>query len=338
MLTAKVDGKWLSTIGGHGPITITFGLHGSESASWEMDSNVRHVALRGNRSVEIYDGGFRIWVGVLQEPGSDGSYFAEGIWRQAVGVPALDATGVPTTVTDTAVAQAQARGEISWTYGTSISSTAWAAASSDLTLEKLLDGVSDEYGTRWVVSADYVLSMQADPTTPLWNVPHAVAGKGLTPAEDEFYTHLVGLYYSATGVISSVTVGSSDAAAVFGRRTASVDLTVMGVITSARATAVIQGMFLRSGARMGWAEGLELTRGQITSTGGTAATLSQIQSLQMVRLEGVVDSSRAYLLPTQTDIVLATSTYTDGSHTISLTPTGYAPRSMADVLTVAVDE
>lgn len=340
MLSVKVGGVWLSTVAAYGPVTVEFGRHGSEAASWEMSPAVRHQVLRGNSLVEIFDGGFCIWAGTLVEPDSDGLYSARGLWHQAEATPAMASDGSLTTVIDFALngAGPAFRGEIGFYTPVSISGTPWASSSGELTLAALLDGYADENGLRWIVTPDSrMVVMRADPTVPSWYVPHAVSGRGLTPAEDEFATHLVGTYYSATNVRATVTVGSSEAATAFGRRTAPVDLTPMGVITGTRATSVLTGMFLLSGARMGWGEGLELSAGQITISDGSPAALSQVQALQMIRLAGTIDTSRANRLSAYTDIVIGSSRYTDGSNSISLTPIGYAPRTLSDILTIAVE-
>lgn len=332
MLSVKVGGQWLSTIGPYGPVTVEYGRHGSEAASWEMSPTLRHQYLRGNAAVRIYDGGYPIWVGTLVEPGSTGQYSAKGIWRQAESTPALNAGGAMSTIPNDIITGAYSRGEISWTYDTSISTTAWSTADGELSLADVLNGYAAETGMQWSVSPEYIVSVQADPTTPRWLVPHAIAGRGLTPAEDEFVTHLVGRYLVSAGVFAPETVGSADAAAVFGRRVAPVDLVPLGFITSTRANAILTGMFLRAGARMGWGEGLELLHGQVTTMGGTAAALAQVQAGHMIRLGGTIDTSRAYILRGYTDLVIAGSRYTDGSGRIQLTPLGYAPRNLRDVL------
>lgn len=337
MLSVKIGGAWLSSLAAYGPVTVEFGEHGSEAASWEMDSTFRHPLLRGSQTVQIYDGGFPIWSGRLVEPGSGGEFSALGAWRQAETALAMNTSNVPTTVPNDAIAGAVSRGEISWT-GT-VSAATWGGTNPDpkMTLATLLDGYADEAGLRWYVTPANTVTTQADPTTPQWLVPHAVAGRGLTPADDDFATHLVGTYLTGTSTYSSRTIGSASSATVFGRRTKWVDLTPMGVISAARADSVLTGMFLLSGARMGWGEGLELSRSQITTMGGTLAPLAQISSLQMIRLAGTIDTSRANLLSAYTDIVIGTSRYTDGSDEITLTPMGYAPRNLEDVLTVAVE-
>lgn len=335
MLTVRLAGQDLANLATHGPVTVEYGPHGPETASWQMEPNYQHPLLRASQQVKVYDGGFCIWVGTLVQPGSSGDYEALGAWHQAESALALDAGGNPTTVPDAAIAGAYARGEITWS-GT-ISSSVWGGTSPDptLTLESLLDGFAAEQGIRWSVTPGLTVTTKVDPTTPQWVVPHTVAGRGLTPADDEFCTHLVGTYLVTATTYATRTIGSAAAANVFGRRTRWVDLTPMGVITAAGADSVLTGMFLLSGARMGWAEGLELSSTQITTPGDTPAPLAQITSLQMVRLAGTIDTSRANAMPAYTDIVLGTTRYTDGEDSISVTPIGYAPRNLGDLLTKA---
>lgn len=340
LFSLQVGGQWLSTIAPYGPATVEFGIHGLDSVSWSMDPDFRHPVLRGMSRVDVYDGGFLIGQANMQEPGSAGEYTARGYWRQTETALAMNPAGSLTTVLDDAVAGAFARGEIVYGLKDSLSTTPWSTSTqSDMTLAQLLDGWSTQAGLRWrLLTAATQIEAVADPTTPTWLVPNAVAGRGLVPAEDEFVTHLVGWYLSGSGTYAPVTVGSAEAAAAFGRRTGTVDLTSKGVISLAEATSVLTGMFLLSGARMGWGEGLELGYGQITTAGGVPATLSQIRAGQMVRLAGTIDTSRADRLPAYTDIVIGTSKYTDGSDTISLTPLGYAPRTLSDVLSVALED
>lgn len=338
MFSIWVAGHWLSNLAPRGPVTMEYGEHGFDSASWLMPEGFRHPALRGNAPVDIYDGGFNIGRGRLIEPDAGGGYAVRGLWRQAEDTWSLNSFGDMTSWPQESVSEGIARGELTWAGGaTNFPLAAWGNPSEPMTVAAVLNGYTAEQSTRWALNGNGVVSHQADATTPHWMVPHSVAGRGLTPADDEFFSHLIGRYRDSTGLYRSVTVGSANAATVFGRRTKLVDLSDLGnQANTTKATAVLQGMLLKSGARMGFAEGLELAHGQITTLGGTPAALSQITSLQTVRLAGVVDTSRPYLMRGSTDIVLKTVRYTEGSRTITLTPFGYAPRSYEDVLDEAM--
>lgn len=337
MLTAKVGGRWLGSIGAHGPLTIEYGPHGLDAVSWQMNESVRDPLLRGNILVEVYDGGVRIGHAKMAEPSTLGQYSAVGLWRQATRNYALGQLEDMTSNAYDGVQWAINRGDINWSaVDTSVPYVAWGNPSEPMMLSELLDAVAAEYAMRWYLGADRIAYMAADPVVPQWIVPHAVAGRGLTPAEDEFYTHLTGRYLNGSGIYVSTTVGSAEAAATFGRRVKLVDLGDLGSTTETRADGVLAGMLLKSGARMGWGEGLDLGYGQITTPGGTPAALNQIQSGQMVRLAGTVDTSRPDVMRTYTDVVLDAVRYTDGSQRIQLTPAGYAPRNLGDVFDLAL--
>lgn len=336
-LQVKVDGEWLHLIAPYGPITVTYGEHGLDAVSWQMRSNFRHPLLRGGRLVELFDGGFLLGHATLREPGFDGSYYADGWWRQAVAAPCVDTLGGPTVVADAALAGALARGEISWTVN-GFSNTALAADAdpSSLSLADLLRMAAAAAGKSWRVSAAGVLEMVQESSAPRWVVPSAVAGRGLAPAEDEFYTHVEGTYVSSGGLASAI-VGDDDAAGLFRRRTLKVDLTILGEINSGQAEAVLTGILGKVGVRMGWSEGLELGYRQITNTGGVPAPLSHVTTWDVVQLVGVLDLSRPALVDFNTHITALEVTYTDGSGLIQIKPKGYAPRNIADIQTAALN-
>lgn len=340
MITAKVGGLWLGSIGAHGPFTVEYGPHGFDSASWQMDENLRHPLLRGNVTVDVFDGGLRIGSCKMVEPTTAGQFSALGICHQAERNYALGQLEGITSIPFDAVQWAVNRGDIDWAGPDSSVPFAapWGNPSEPMMLSDLLDGSAAELGMRWYVDVDKGCYMAADPVVPSWIVPHAVAGRGLTPAEDEFYTHLTGRYLNSTGAFVSTTLGSQEAQDAFGRRVKLVDLSDLGNTTQSRANQVLSGMLLKSGARMGWGEGLELGYGQITTPGGMPAPLNQIRSRQMVRLAGTIDTSRPAQVRAYTDIVLDRVRYTDGAQTISLTPFGYAARNFDEVLELALSE
>lgn len=340
MITAKVNGTWLSSLSryGHGPFTVEYGLHGLSSVTWEMEEGLRHPLLTGNANVDVFDGGYRIGTCRLVDPSTTGKFMARGLYHQAFNNYALGQLQDITAIPYDAVQWAINRFDINWSaVDPSVPFAApWGSPTQPMTIADLLDGSAGELSMRWFVDVDKVCYMAADPVVPQWVVPHAVAGRGLTPAEDEFFTHATGRYRDSGGVYRTTTVGDADAAAVFGRKVDIIDLTDLGNTTQARANQVLSGYLARAGARMGWGETLDLGYGQITTPGGRPAPLNQIRSRQMIRLAGTVDTSRAYVVRTYTDIVADTVKYVDGSQRISITPVGYAPRNRDDLLKLAI--
>jgi hypothetical protein len=333
--------RWLKKLASYGPVTISHEWpHGSEQASWDMNPDFRHPLLKGGTLVEVFSGGVCIWRGFLIEPKSDGRISALGLWYEAHTAPLLDSSNVGTLIPTTAVFGARFRGDVRWGQpaGSGLSTTPWSTQPAlDITMADFLDQYTASNAQRWWINPlTGDIEVKVDPTVHQWVVPNAVAGMGLTPAEDTFYSHLVGVYYNTGGDVAwTAPVGSADAAAAFRRRTHIVDLRELGNISQATAEADLANRFLLVGARMGWAETLQLSHGQIFTAGGVPAPLGMVRAGQMVRLAGVFDMSRANKVAGSTDIVIAGSTYTDGEPTISLRPLGKAVRNMDDLLRVA---
>lgn len=340
MIEVRVDGIPLRQIGAHSPVTIETSEHGFERAAWAMRPKLRHPALRGRATVQVSDSGYPIGNATLLEPSSDGNYAALGGWHQAETASCFNTSNAITSDIAAAIDGAQARGELTtWTRFPDFNPGVWLAdttAPQELTLAQLLDGYAAEVGRRWRVDSNFI-TVPAPPTAPQWLVPHAVAAEGLTPAEDTFYTHLFGTYMDTATTTTSTVVGNAEAAAYFGRRTRRVDLTPGGVMNLAKAQGILNGMLARAGARMGWAQGLDLAYGQITNAGGRPAPLAQIRSGQMIRLSGVIDASRVGYFPGYIDVEIATTSYTDGGNRIRITPVGYAARNLDEILTLALE-
>lgn len=334
MLAARVGGTWLRTIGPYTDLTMSHVWpHGSEQLSWRMSPTFRHSLLeRGGLLVEGFDTGQRIWRGRLAQPATDGQFTASGSWSEAAGVLAIDGSGNATNVPDTAIDAAISRGAVSWTRPASVSSAAWGTASEPMRLVDLLDQAMAGLGIRWYVNADGEARALADPTTPAFVIPQVATGQGLTLADDDYYSHLTGTYLAAGPVFVTVTVGDAAAATRWGRREALVDLTDMGVITAPTATAQLNARLALTGARLQFAESLQVGYGQITTTGGTPVALSTPRAGQMVRLVGVTDNSRPGGNLPYTDIVIGRSAYTDGEATATLSPVNLASRNLEELL------
>lgn len=341
MLHPKIDGVWLRQIGRFAEVQyVETWPGGCESASWAMPEGTTHPALRPGASVEIFDGGVPRWKGTLDEPGSDGRFTAKGLHVLAREAQAIDSLSRPTRNVDWATADAWTRGALpGWQNPRTTSprpvpegSLFGSTDNSDLTVAQILDGWAAASGKRWGVNERGALVVAADPTVPSWEVhPNAVGG-ALT-LEDDYATHLVGKYLDTTGQVSAVIHGDQTAADRWGRREVIVDLLPMGKISSATALSTIQGMFSLVGARMGFAEGLELASGQITRE-GIPAPLSMIRAGQMIRLHGVADLTRPFARKSYLDVVIGRVTYTDGAQTVQIAPVGMSPRNLADILKV----
>lgn len=336
MLAVRVAGVWLRAIGAWSDLTMSHAWpHGSDQLTWTMRTGLRHPALTRGALVECYDGGVRVWLGRLGQPGASGELAATGLWNEASGVLAVNGSGAATNVVDTAIDAAlpAGRGAVSWTRPASLSATSWGTAAEPMTLLDLIDKRMAGLGLRWYVDVNGAVRSATDPTTPAYYVPQAAAAYGLTLVDDSYYSHLTGTYLVSTppDVFATVTVGDTAAATRWGRREAMVDLTPMGVISSGTATTEITNRLAQSGARLGFGESLNLGHGQITTPGGTAVSLATPRAGEMVRLMGVTSATG---LP-YTDIVIGRSSYKDGDATVQLSPVDLAARNLSDVLTVA---
>lgn len=336
-LTVRLGGTtWLQQVGGYTDVAMSHAWpHGSEELSWTMDLTTFHPLLaKGGTRVEGFAGGVRRFLGRLSEPAADGHYSANGSWSEAAGVYALDSGGDATIQPDEAIDQAIARGAVSWSKPVSLSSSDWAGGTTDepMRLTDLLDGWAEGAGLRWYVDANGVVGAAADPTTPKWVVPSVFAGRGLTLADDDYYSHLIIKYFTTGPAFKTVTVGDSAAAAEFGYREAIVDLTPLGVLADLDAAGQASSRLALSGARLGFAENLTLGRGQITTLGGTPCDLVDPTAGDMVRLMGVQDRTRVGGSVSYLDLVIGRSQYAEGSPTVLLTPVGKARRDLTEIL------
>jgi hypothetical protein len=332
MLKVKVADVDLKRIGSYDELAFSHEWpHGSALVSWVMRFGISHLSLRAGALVEVFDGGVRIWIGRLSEPSASGEFHAVGLWQDAKGVYALDGSGNATNTPDTAIDRAITDVAVSWTRPASLSAASWGTASEPMDLLQLLDESMAGLGLRWYVDPDGAVRASADPTTPKYYVPHAVAGHGLALAEDNYFTHLIGRYLSGVGTYATVTVGTGTP-----RKEGLVDLTPMGVITAPTATTELTNRLALTGARRGFAEGLELSHGQITTPGGTAVSLTTPRAGEMVRLMGVTDLTRTGLPLPYTDIVIGSSSYKEGDGFVRLNPVGMAARNLTEALKVAV--
>lgn len=339
MLHPRIGGVWLSSIGTWTDLTFShIWPRGSEEASFRMERRAFDPAIsKGGGLFELYDGGQRIFRGRMAEPGGDGTFVANGSWTEAEGVLAIDGSGNSTNIPNTAIDAAISRGAVTWTRPASLSAVAWGAASTTASepigLIELLDKSMAGLGLRWYVDPDGAVRSAADPTVPTYSVPQVVAGQGPTLAEDAYYSHLIGRYFTASATYATVTVGDANAATRWGRQEAFVDLTPMGVISGGTATTQVTNRLALSGARLGFADNLQFGYGEITNTGGVPVELTQPRAGQLVRLQGVTDRTRVAGAPVL-DIVIARSVYTDGASTVQLVPQGKAPRDLNEILSV----
>lgn len=347
MLSVRVAGVWLRSIGPHSPVAYSHVWpHGSELASWTMVPGTKHPALSARALVEVFDGGIRVWRGFLNEPGTSGEFTASGDYLRLSGILALDGAGTSASNTpDTAFDSAATRGAfteagvVRLTRPASLSTASWGTASEPMDLLQLIDEALAGLGLRWYVDADGAVRTASDPTTPKYYVPQAAAGYGLALADDAYFSHLVGYYVSALDVNGNDVISVRPpigATTRWGRKEGVVDLTAMRVISAATADTQVTNRLALVGPRMGFAESLNLGYGQLTTPGGTPVALTMPRAGEMVRLVGVADQTWPTGDKPYTDIVIGRSSYREGDATVQLDPVNLALRDFASIMKVAV--
>lgn len=331
-LQIRVGGTWLSSLGGWGDPAVTHEWPlGCTELAWSMLLPALHRPpgiVRG-ALVDAYIGATSIWSGYLSEPNwSDGEFTATGLFAEAEGALCLTGGGVATATPDTAVDAGISRGALHWVRDTSLSNTVYGDADETDSLnyvKQMLDDWSTEQSKRWAVGPDKRVYAAADPTVPAWYVTPGTGDLGV--ADDDYVTHVIGRYRNPLGVLATVT--ASDTSQGAGRREKAVDLRPKGRITSTRAQNLVNGILSKTKARTGWANGVTVSREQITSPGGVTPHLSQVKAGQMVRLLGVPDPRG---VTSSVDVVVGRSVWSLADGTVVLSPVDQAATDFASVV------
>lgn len=335
----KVDGLWLATVGGWGELRFSsIADGGPEEVSWRMDlpPSFVHPSLRMGKVVEVKTGSANVWKGVLAEPdvSADGwTFTAIGLADEATGYLCLDSGGNTTSTPDVAIDEAIDRG-LPWSRTDSLSSVPFAVSDDTdklNTVADLLDAWAQSVSKRWAVSADGEVYAYSEPIAPTWHTAPGAVRIGL--ADDDYASDLYVRFKTSGTDFDTVHVPDTSASAKR-RREAGVDATTLGVIDSAKATDVGEGLLARGKARYAWTDAMTLARLQLTTPGGTPAFLPFVKAGQMVRSFGVINE-QGITLP-YVDWVIGKAEYQDGADVITLAPTTLASRNLGDVLALAV--
>ena len=330
----RVGGFWLSTIApqGWGELKHTTRSNGSWQASWSIPivRDWRHPALVYGAKVDLFLGPICIWTGTLDEPNWDaGEFVAIGVGRDAEDAVALDPAGNASTKPNEVIDAAIARGVLSWTRVGSFGTTPVGQKSDTdglVTIQSVLDAWAQENNSRWLVNESRQLVIApVDETKPTWFV---VPGSGvLGSAADERVDRLFVRYIdSTTGRRETASYPSSTPAGGVERSVMSIG---RGPKTPAQAAAIARTEWDKLQGRSGWTNGLTLTRGQVTTPGGTVADLALVKAGDTLRLLGVPDARG---LAQNTDIVIEDTDYDWTDDELQANPVGLAARDEESVL------
>ena len=320
----RLGGYSATEIAAHSRVTWeTWADGGSGSASWAFALTIRsqHQALRVGSLVEVMCGLTPVWSGLMSDPDrTTWECTAYGLASAAQNYPAIDGALANTRDVGVAIAQAQAMG---WPVLNPFGVGGIAAGDADgnpAALAKLLDDYAQETGQRWGVDGRRCLFMRPDPTSPTWLASPGAAVFGST--SEGRATRLLGRYLdSGTGTNATASAGS-------GTPFEAVDLTERGAMTGAEATAILAGALAREHTGPAWTNGVNLTRGQLQTMGGTPAFLPAVVAGGSMRSFGLANSMQALAL----DTVIGKTRYTEGDDVIYVEPVNTAPRSLSDVI------
>lgn len=331
-----VNGDWLTSIAPWGELEWSHSADGGcGEASWKMDlpKTYAHPSLTRGKIAEIKVGPSNVSKGVLLEPDADDdwTFTMQGLSVLADDYLCFDAALNTTSTPDVAIDQAIARG-LPWTRPASLSNVPFAAAgdaTADLNyLSELLDAWADSEGKRWGVNANGEVYAVADPTVPTWHLTPGVGRFGL--ADDDYASDLFVRYLNAGAGYATAAVADAVARANFNRREYRVDATPRGLLDSTTATALGNGLLAKGKARLGYTNGVEASRWQLTTPGGSPSALPFVKAGDLARMFGVQNEQGQPL--NYVDFVIGETHYEAGSDTIGLTPVGLVGRTLTDAI------
>lgn len=334
-LEITVAGRWQSLECSPGDIEMsTIWPGGSDELSWSMGTQSAHRFL-GGELVAAYLSGYCVWSGTLLEPDpSQDRMTAQGAWREADAYIALTAVGGANAVPDTAIDQAITRG-LRWTRSTSIGSVATEIdiSSGPVRVGALLDAYAENNGVRWAVTPGRVVYAAADPTAPTYQTLPLDGGLGY--ALDNYASQLFGRYInSATGLAATTSSTDSVANALHGHREDVLDLTPKGPITTARAQAILTNLLATGRATPQWTASIELSFGELLTSGGVPASLETVAAGSIVRIHGGFELAQRLNGAMFIDVLIGQTNLSGG--TLTLQPMQIATRTFTDALTAAM--
>jgi len=317
----RIGGYPATEIAAHTPPTFETwadGGCGSATFALALSPRAQHPALAVDSLVEIMCGTLPIWSGLLSEPDRT-TWECHAYGLHAAKYLALDGSGVPTRGASTAINAAIARG---WRVSNPqpiSGAVAGDATGNPVTVGQLLDDYAEQLGQRWGVDGQGRLYMRPDPTFATWLATPDSAAYGTT--SDDRAATLYGVYLDSTSGVNAV------ASAGAGQPEEAVDLTDRGAMSLAQAQAILAGMLTRDKGQIAWTNGVNLSREQITTMGGSPASLITVQAGQLVTSHGLSYATQGMALNT----VIGKTRYTVGEDSIYIEPVNTAPRAAVDV-------
>ena len=346
MADVRVNGEWLHSRGNVSDIAWSSrwgsGPCGPDLAgcTFAVDPDHDTSAMRVGSSFEVYDAGAKVFGGVVDQVSRDfpRKVDARGWARRAEDFEAIS-SGAPTSNPRDAVTDAITRG-LGWSNATAFPNlTIGSAGDSVRRLDSLLTEWADATGNRWGVDAYGRAFTSTEPTTPTYMLDASGIDIGVT--SDGLFTGVQARYVATVdGDGNPATYGTayaSDAAAaaLYGARENSLDLTSLGLISGGTANTYASA-HLALGLRPRWLQRISVSQGRLMSLAGTAAHLPSVEAGQVVRLFNLPTSVGGVRYAASIDVVLGEVSYDTNNPTqVTLAPTNLAVRTLADAIAMA---
>lgn len=320
----NIGGVWLSSLGPWGGLKVEDRWPGGcyqVAATLDPKLSRRHPAIVNDAPVRLTVGGER-WAGFLYDYDPEtGEITAQGYYRQGDSAPALNSSGMTTTIPNAAIDKAISAGWVNWRRPISLSSSPYSASDStgDATaqvnaLGALLDEWAAGEGKRWGVDEQRIVYAGADPTA----VTHMLINVAAPPQSGQ----------RAAGTVVARWQGSSGANATTIRGSArpvvTVDFTNAGPLTSNQVTARCDRI-LSASSGAATVGGFILTRNQIVGR----PHLSTVRAGQRVT---IVDQAAADLSGFAPSFVLGSTVWNVDEDTVECTPVDAPDLDLASII------
>lgn len=320
----NIGGVWLSSLGPWGGLKVEDRWPGGcyqITASLDPKLAYRHPAIINDAPVRLTVAGDR-WAGTLYDYDPEsGEITAHGYYRQGDGVPALNSSGMTTTIPNAAVDKAISAGWVNWRRPISLSSSPYSADDStgDATAQvNALGALLDEWaagdGKRWGVDEHRIVYSAADPTA----VTHMLINTTAPPQSGQRAAGtVVACWQNSSGVYATTIRGST-------RPVVTVDFTNAGPLTSNQVTARCDRI-LSASSGAATVGGFTLTRNQIVGR----PHLSIVRAGQRVTL---VDQATADLSGLAPSFVLGATVWNVDEDTVECTPVDAPDLDLAAII------
>lgn len=309
------------------------GIGGPVTAEFTMllPANKRPSWLTKDAPAEIRFGpGLPSLAGAIAEPDwADGSITINAAATEGSSTACLTTAGKTTSIPDTAIDAARARGALSWIRPASISTTALTSGDETADLNSISDMASAycdaNTNARLYVDPWRQILKGTDPTTPELVI---VAGAGeLAWTTETQADRVIGRWKDATGKLFTTMVGT-------GKVEKLVDLTTNGPLTTTSATTILNNILTRASSG-GWTNGLTLSAEQFLGERHLATVADMVGRGVMVRNLGQTDPRPDRIPVPYVDFIPERSEWHVADGQIILTPRGMVARDWAAILAEA---